>query len=316
MPIAAQMRADRAVAAVAGAGGMVLHLQRKPRCRRKLALHSSRFPLRYAGREEAARTMAERTLGVIGGSGLYELPGLEAMEHTRVRTPFGDPSDEVVVGRLGSTRLLFLPRHGRGHRLLPSELPFRANIWALKSLGADCLLAVSAVGSLREEIAPGHVVIPDQFIDRTRGRQSESTFFGRGVVAHVQFADPFCAPLSSALVDSARAAGATVHVGGTYVCMEGPAFSTRAESNLYRSWGAHVIGMTNLQEAKLAREAELCFATLALATDYDCWKQDAHEVAIADVLAVLNANVALAKRVVHDVVPTLAPSPGCGCGRA
>jgi len=260
--------------------------------------------------------MAERTLGVIGGSGLYELPGLEAMERTRVATPFGDPSDEIVSGRLGGTRLLFLPRHGRGHRLLPSELPFRANIWALKSLGADCVLAVSAVGSLREEIAPGHVVVPDQFIDRTRGRQEESTFFGRGVVAHVQFADPFCPPLSRALVGAARTAGALVHPGGTYVCMEGPAFSTRAESNLYRSWGAHVIGMTNLQEAKLAREAELCFATLALATDYDCWREGHDDVEIGEILKVIAANVELARRAVAALAPRLPASTECACGRA
>jgi 5'-methylthioadenosine phosphorylase len=262
--------------------------------------------------------MAERTLGVIGGSGLYELPGLDAVERVRVRTPFGDPSDEIAVGRLGDTRLLFLPRHGRGHRLLPSELPFRANVWALKSLGADCLLAVSAVGSLREEIAPGHVVVPDQFIDRTRGRQAESTFFGRGVVAHVQFADPFCPLLARALGEAARSAGATVHAGGTYVCMEGPAFSTRAESHLYRSWGAHVIGMTNLQEAKLAREAELCFATLALATDYDCWHAGHDDVQIEEILKVLAANVDLARRTVAALVPRLpVPSPAdCACPRA
>jgi len=260
--------------------------------------------------------MADRTLGVIGGSGLYELPGLEAMERTRVQTPFGDPSDEVVVGRLGGTRLLFLPRHGRGHRLLPSELPFRANVWAMKALGAECLLAVSAVGSLREEIAPGHVVVPDQFIDRTRGRQAESTFFGRGVVAHVQFADPFCAPLSRALVDAAQASGARVHAGGTYVCMEGPAFSTRAESHLYRSWGAHVIGMTNLQEAKLAREAELCFATLALATDYDCWHAGHDDVQIDTILAVVAANVELARRTVAALATRLPASTGCACSRA
>jgi 5'-methylthioadenosine phosphorylase len=260
--------------------------------------------------------MAERTLGVIGGSGLYELPGLADFERTRVRTPFGDPSDEIVAGRLAGTRLLFLPRHGRGHRLLPSELPFRANVWALKSLGADCLLAVSAVGSLREEIAPGHVVVPDQFIDRTRGRQAESTFFGRGVVAHVQFADPFCPLLSRALVDAARAARAVVHTGGTYVCMEGPAFSTRAESHLYRSWGAHVIGMTNLQEAKLAREAELCFATLALATDYDCWRQGHDDVQIGEVLKVLAANVELARRTVAALAPRLPAPAGCPCPRA
>ncbi len=260
--------------------------------------------------------MAERTLGVIGGSGLYELPGLEDVERTRVRTPFGDPSDEIVAGRLGGTRLLFLPRHGRGHRLLPSELPFRANVWALKSLGADCLLAVSAVGSLREEIAPGHVVVPDQFIDQTRGRQAESTFFGRGVVAHVQFADPFCPLLSGALVHAARAAGAMVHAGGTYVCMEGPAFSTRAESQLYRSWGAHVIGMTNLQEAKLAREAELCFATLALATDYDCWRAGHDDVQIEEILRLLAANVELARRTVAALAPRLPAPDGCPCPRA
>jgi 5'-methylthioadenosine phosphorylase len=263
--------------------------------------------------------MAKRTLGVIGGSGLYELPGLDGVERTRVRTPFGDPSDEIVVGSLGGTRLLFLPRHGRGHRLLPSELPFRANVWALKSLGADCLLAVSAVGSLREEIAPGHVVVPDQFIDRTRGRQRESTFFGRGVVAHVQFADPFCPPMARALAEAARSAGAMVHAGGTYVCMEGPAFSTRAESHLYRSWGAHVIGMTNLQEAKLAREAELCFATLALATDYDCWHAGHDDVQIGEILKVLAANVDLARRTVAALAPRLPPPPpetDCACPRA
>ncbi len=254
------------------------------------------------------------TIGIIGGSGLYAMDGLTDVREIAVETPFGAPSDVIVAGRLGATQLLFLPRHGRGHRLLPSELPFRANIWALKHLGAERVIAVSAVGSLREEIAPGHLVVPDQFLDRTRGRIG--TFFGDGIVAHVAFGDPVCAVLSRALVDGARRLGATVHAGGTYVCMEGPQFSTRAESELYRSWGASIIGMTNLQEAKLAREAELCFATLALATDYDCWKQDAHEVAIADVLAVLQANVALAKRVIHDVVPALAAEPGCGCGRA
>ncbi len=254
------------------------------------------------------------TIGIIGGSGLYAMEGLADVREVRVDTPFGSPSDAIVHGRLGDAELLFLPRHGRGHRLLPSELPFRANLWALKHLGAERVIAVGAVGSLREEIAPGHLVVPDQFLDRTFTRVG--TFFGNGIVAHVAFGDPVCPALSKALVASARRLGATVHAGGTYVCMEGPQFSTRAESELYRSWGAAVIGMTNLQEAKLAREAELCFATLALATDYDCWKQDAHEVAIADVLAVLNANVALAKRVVHDVVPTLTAAAGCGCGRA
>lgn len=260
--------------------------------------------------------MAERTLGVIGGSGLYDLPGLEGVERVRLTTPFGDPSDEFVVGRLGSTRLVFLPRHGRGHRLLPSELPFRANLYGLKQLGVECVVAVSAVGSLREEIAPGHVVVPDQFIDRTRGRQAESTFFGRGVVAHVQFADPFCPVLSKTLVAAARRAGATVHEGGVYVCMEGPLFSTRAESHLYRSWGAQVIGMTNLQEAKLAREAEMCFATLALATDYDCWRTGHEDVQIDEILKVLAANVDLARRTVAHVSEALPPRTGCPCPRA
>jgi 5'-methylthioadenosine phosphorylase len=260
--------------------------------------------------------MSEPLLGVIGGSGLYELPGLADVERRRVRTPFGDPSDEIVLGRLGAQRLAFLPRHGRGHRLLPSELPFRANLWALKHLGAAWVVAVSAVGSLREEIAPGHEVVPDQFIDRTRGRTEESTFFGRGIVAHVQFADPFCGPLSKALGAAARGQGATVHEGGVYVCMEGPHFSTRAESHLYRSWGAHVIGMTNLQEAKLAREAEICFATMALATDYDCWHAGHDDVAIADILAVLGANVELARRTVAAVAGRLPDRTGCACARA
>jgi 5'-methylthioadenosine phosphorylase len=255
-------------------------------------------------------------LGVIGGSGLYELPGLEGVERQRVVTPFGEPSDEIVVGRLGGSRIAFLPRHGRGHRLLPSELPFRANVWALKSLGAAWIVAVSAVGSLREDIAPGHVVVPDQLIDRTRGRQAESTFFGGGIVAHVQFADPFCAPLGGVVAAAAREHGATVHEGGTYVCMEGPLFSTRAESNLYRSWQADVIGMTNLQEAKLAREAEICFATLALATDYDCWRAGHADVQIDEILAVLAANVDLAKATVARVAGRLPDRAACRCGSA
>ncbi len=258
--------------------------------------------------------MTEPTLGVIGGSGLYELPGLAAVERVRVETPFGDPSDELVVCRLGGTRLVFLPRHGRGHRLLPSELPFRANLWALKHLGCEWIVAVSAVGSLREEIAPGHVVVPDQFIDRTHGRAS--TFFGRGIVAHVQFADPVCPVLSRALVEAARAEGATVHAGGTYVCMEGPQFSTRAESHLYRSWGAHVIGMTNLQEAKLAREAEICLATLALSTDYDCWNTAHGDVEIEAVLAVIAANVDLARRTIARLAGRLPERRGCPCPEA
>jgi 5'-methylthioadenosine phosphorylase len=255
--------------------------------------------------------MADPILGVIGGSGLYELPGLEAVERVAVDTPFGPPSDQIVLGRLGAVRLAFLPRHGRGHRLLPSELNYRANVYALKTLGAGWILAVSAVGSLREEVAPGHVVVPDQFIDRTRHRPD--TFFGNGIVAHVSFADPVCPALSRTVAAAARAEGATVHEGGTYLCMEGPQFSTRAESHLYRSWGARVIGMTNLQEAKLAREAELCLATLALATDYDCWHTAHADVEIEDVLRVLGQNVDLARRVVTRVAAALPPRTGCPC---
>jgi 5'-methylthioadenosine phosphorylase len=251
---------------------------------------------------------------VIGGSGLYELPGLAGVEHLRVGTPFGDPSDEVVRGRLGDVTLVFLPRHGRGHRLLPTEINFRANLFALKQLGVERLISVGAVGSLCREIAPGHVVVPDQFIDRTRQRQS--TFFGGGIVAHVGFADPVCAALSRRLGDAARGAGATVHQGGTYLCMEGPQFSTRAESELYRSWGAQVIGMTNLQEAKLAREAEMCFASLALVTDYDCWNTEAGDVDIGEVLRILQANVDLARRCIADLSAVLPAERPCACARA
>jgi 5'-methylthioadenosine phosphorylase len=258
--------------------------------------------------------MGEATLGVFGGSGLYELPGLVDVERVRVDTPFGPPSDEFVIGRLGGARLAFLPRHARGHRLLPTELNFRANVYGMKQLGAEWIVSVSAVGSLQEKIAPGHVVVPDQFIDRTRHRAD--TFFGSGIVAHVQFADPLCPTLSRALVDAARAEAATVHVGGVYVCMEGPQFSTRAESHLYRSWGAQVIGMTNLQEAKLAREAEICLATLALATDYDCWNTAHGDVRIEDVLKILSANVDLARRTIARVAARLPARTGCPCPTA
>ncbi len=255
-----------------------------------------------------------RTVGVIGGSGLYEMAGLSGVEEISVATPFGEPSDSYIVGTLGAVRLIFLPRHGRGHRILPSELNFRANIFGMKTLGADTILAVGAVGSLREEIRPGHLVVPDQFIDRTYRRPS--TFFGNGVVAHVMFADPVCAPLCDSLYEAARREGATVHKGGTYLCMEGPQFSTRAESHLYRQWGAHIIGMTNLQEAKLAREAELCFATLALATDYDCWHESEEDVAIEDILRVLSQNVAMAQKVIAATVLSLPEERPCACGSA
>jgi 5'-methylthioadenosine phosphorylase len=258
--------------------------------------------------------MGATVIGVIGGSGLYRMDGLEGVREIEVKTPFGKPSDRLVRGRLGKLEMVFLPRHGRGHRWLPTEVNFRANIFALKKLGVERIVSVSAVGSLREEIAPGHVVIPDQFIDRTT--QRPSTFFGRGIVAHVSMADPFCGELSALLAGAARAEGAKVHAGGAYLCMEGPQFSTRAESHLYRSWGAHVIGMTNLQEAKLAREAEICFGTLALATDYDCWNERAGDVEIDHVLRVLQQNVQLAQKTIRRAAASLPAERSCGCATA
>ncbi len=252
-------------------------------------------------------------LGIIGGSGLYELEGLENVAQREVETPFGAPSDAVVCGRLGDVDIAFLPRHGRGHRILPSEINFRANIYALKTLGVEFLVSVGAVGSLRRELEPGHVVVPDQFIDRTAGRIG--TFFGEGVVAHVSLADPVCAGLAGAVEAAAGEAGGKVHRGGTYICMEGPQFSTRAESHLYRQWGADIIGMTNWQEAKLAREAEMCFASMALVTDYDCWNEEEGDVAIEDVLRILQENADLARRAVASVSRRL-PTRACGCGRA
>lgn len=253
-------------------------------------------------------------IGVIGGSGLYELPGIRDVRPVRVTTPFGDPSDALMCGRLGDVTVIFLPRHGVGHRLLPSEVPFRANVFALKQLGAEFLLSIGAVGSLREELAPGHVMIPDQFIDRTVARRS--TFYGDGVVVHVSLAEPVCAVLADAVEAATRAAGGTVHRNGTYLCMEGPQFSTRAESHMYRQWGADVIGMTNWQEAKLAREAELCFASLALVTDYDCWKTDGEHVVIEEVLRILTANAQLAQRAVAGVAERLPATRACACATA
>lgn len=258
--------------------------------------------------------MANPIIGVIGGSGLYQMDGLKAVRQVAVSTPFGKPSDKLVRGRLGDGELVFLPRHGKGHRWLPTEVNFRANIFAMKKLGVERIISISAVGSLRQEVAPGHLVVPDQFIDRTS--QRPSTFFGKGLVAHVGLADPFCGDLSEVLAQSARQTGATVHRGGTYVCMEGPQFSTRAESHLYRSWGAHIIGMTNLQEAKLAREAEICFATLALATDYDCWNGQAGDVEIEQVLAVLHNNVTLARRTIVAAAAALTTQRTCNCANA
>jgi 5'-methylthioadenosine phosphorylase len=258
--------------------------------------------------------MERRMIGVIGGSGLYQMAGLEAVRRVEVKTPFGKPSDKLVRGRIGAAELVFLPRHGVGHRWLPTEVNFRANIFAMKKLGVERIISVSAVGSLRAEIAPGHLVIPDQFIDRTT--QRPSTFFGKGIVAHVSLADPFCKTLAAILADSAISEGAQVHRSGTYLCMEGPQFSTRAESHMYRSWGAHVIGMTNLQEAKLAREAEICFGTLALATDYDCWNENAGDVEIENVLAILAQNVELAQKTIRRAVAALGETRACGCASA
>ncbi len=259
--------------------------------------------------------MAEQVIGVIGGSGLYEMEGLTGVEHLVVDTPFGKPSDEYVTGMLEGTRLVFLPRHGKGHRFLPSEVNYRANIYGMKKLGVERIISVSAVGSMREEIVPGHIVIPDQFIDRTKGIRKD-TFFGEGVVAHVQFADPVCATLSAALYEAAVTAGATVHKGGAYLCMEGPAFSTRAESHMYRSFGASVIGMTNLTEAKLAREAEICYGVIALSTDYDCWHDVHEDVSIEAVLAIIRSNVATAKKIIRETVKGLKEERSCPCGEA
>ena len=255
--------------------------------------------------------MARSIVGVIGGSGLYQMEGLKHIREVEVKTPFGKPSEKFIKGVLDETQFVFLPRHGKGHRWLPTEINFRANIFAMKKLGVDRIISVSAVGSLREEIVPGDIVIPDQFIDRTT--QRPSTFFGKGVVAHVSLADPFCKDLTEKLSAAGAAEGGKVHSRGTYLCMEGPQFSTRAESYLYRSWGADVIGMTNLQEAKLAREAEICFGTLALATDYDCWNQAAGDVEIEHVLAVLRQNVALAQKTIRRAVTMLTESRSCSC---
>ncbi|HWP57772.1 MAG TPA: S-methyl-5'-thioadenosine phosphorylase [Candidatus Acidoferrales bacterium] len=258
--------------------------------------------------------MARKVVGVIGGTGLYRMGGLDNVQEIGLETPFGAPSDCYVRGSIGDVELVFLPRHGRGHRFLPTEVNYRANIFGMKKLGVEWIIAVSAVGSLQAEIAPGDVVVPDQFIDRTT--QRPSTFFGRGVAAHVSMADPFCAALRKALAEAARAAGARVHDSGTYLCMEGPQFSTRAESRLYRSWGAHVIGMTNLQEAKLAREAEICYATLALASDYDCWNQAAGDVDIQQVIAILEKNSELAQRAIRAAVGRIPERRACPCASA
>jgi 5'-methylthioadenosine phosphorylase len=260
------------------------------------------------------RAMPTRAIGVIGGSGLYEIEGLTAIEEIRLDTPFGAPSDAFIVGRLGDAQLVFLPRHGRGHRALPHEINFRANIWGMKKLGVEHILSVSAVGSMTEEIRPGDIVIVDQFIDRTKARPS--SFFGDGIVGHVGFADPVCSDTAAHVYAAAKAAGARVHQGGTYVVIDGPMFSTRAESNLYRSWGVSVIGMTNLPEAKLAREAEICYSTIALSTDYDCWHETEADVTVEAVMAIVKKNVSLAKQIVKGAVERIPGERRCGCASA
>lgn len=261
--------------------------------------------------------MKQYRIGVIGGSGLYGMDALEIEEERQVETPFGAPSDALVLGRLDGVDVAFLARHGRGHRLLPSELNFRANLYAMKTLGVEHLVSVSAVGSMKEAYEPTHIVVPDQFFDRTRHRAD--TFFGEGLVAHVSLADPICPHMASVMADSAEAAGATVHRGGTYLCMEGPQFSTRAESNIYRQWGVDVIGMTNLQEARLAREAEICYATFAMITDYDCWHDGHDDVTVDAVLATLRQNAATGQAAVREAIVRLArraDRADCPCSSA
>jgi 5'-methylthioadenosine phosphorylase len=258
--------------------------------------------------------LQQAEIAIIGGSGLYAMPGLTNTREERVETPFGEPSDAFVLGDLEGRKVVFLARHGRGHKLLPSELNFRANIYAMKKLGVERILSVSAVGSLKEEHKPTDFVVPDQFIDRTFHR--ESTFFGNGIVGHVAFGDPVCGTVAKTIADACGKAGVVGKAGGTYVCMEGPQFSTRAESNLYRSWGADVIGMTNLQEAKLAREAEICYATMAMVTDYDCWHEGHDDVTVEQIVAVLNRNAANAAKVVRAAVAAMPKDRTCTCGTA
>ena len=260
-------------------------------------------------------TKAEKiNIGVIGGSGLYDMEGLTQVRTMKVTTPFGKPSDDYIIGTMHGKRVVFLPRHGRGHRILPTDINYQANIFGMKKLGVERIISVSAVGSMKEEIKPGDIVIPDQFYDHTKQRRS--TFFGNGIVAHVGMADPVCAYLSEILKQSGIAVGATVHGGGTYLCMEGPQFSTRAESLTYRKWDVDVIGMTNATEAKLAREAEICYSTIALATDYDCWHHSEEAVSVEAVLAVMKKNIETSKDMIREAVRILPETRSCGCGES
>jgi 5'-methylthioadenosine phosphorylase len=259
--------------------------------------------------------MNDATIGIIGGSGLYQMEGLNVLDERKVETPFGDPSDSYVIGEIDGVRVAFLSRHGRGHRLTPSELNYRANLFGFKLLGVHTILSASAVGSMKLEYAPTDIVFPHQFIDRTRHRPD--TFFGDGIVAHVAFGDPICTGVSSTMCSVARDLGARVHEGGVYLCMEGPQFSTRAESNLYRSWGVDIIGMTNLQEAKLAREAEICYATMALVTDYDCWHETHEDVNVEAILAYLAKNAETAQKILRNaIVPAASRARDCACPNA
>jgi 5'-methylthioadenosine phosphorylase len=257
--------------------------------------------------------MSEVKLAVIGGSGVYEMERLTNVEELALDTPFGPPSDTIIVGTLSGTRIAFLPRHGRGHRLTPSEVPYRANIWALKSLGVERIISIGAVGSMKEKYQPRHIVIPDQIYDNTKKR--EYTYFGDGLVAHIDIADPFCPHLRQVLFQAVRAAGGTVHFGGTYVAIEGPRFSTRGESKIYRSWGVDVIGMTAVPEAQLAREAEMCYATMAHVTDYDVWHEEEEAVTVQMLIANLMANAALSKETLVHLVPLLGEERLCDCGQ-
>jgi 5'-methylthioadenosine phosphorylase len=258
--------------------------------------------------------MDEVKLAVIGGSGVYDIEALTDVEERQIATPFGDPSDTITIGTLSGVRIAFLPRHGRGHRLTPSEVPYRANIWALKSLGVERIISISACGSMKKRYKPRHIVIPDQIYDNTKGR--DYSFFGDGLVAHIGIAEPFCPHLRGLLCEAAQQAGGTVHMGGTFITIEGPRFSTRGESKIYRSWGVDIIGMTAVPEAQLAREAEICYATMAHVTDYDVWHEEEEAVNVEMLIANLVANAALSKRTIATLAPLLPAERNCDCGQA
>ncbi len=258
--------------------------------------------------------MPQAKIGVIGGTGLYDIEGMTDIEEVDINTPFGKPSDAIIIGKLGGVGIAFLPRHGKGHTISPSEIPVRANIYALKSLGVEHIIAINSAGSFKQEIKPGDLLIPDQLIDRTRSRVN--SFFSEGIVVHIPFAEPFCPVLSQIVLEAAREVGASVHQGGTYIAMEGPAFSTRAESRLYRSWGADIIGMTVLPEAKLAREAEICYAIIAGVTDYDSWQERSQPITIDVILDVLHQNIDTVKKIIKMAVARIPEKRNCGCATA